>query len=163
MSVELAPRPVVTEAAVPASPAPETGRIEVDDLSLYYGAFRAVRDVSMTIRPRSVTAIIGPSGCGKTTFLRALNRMHELALGARSKLRSRANFRIHGDPHAYFVEAHPTEAMPWFMGPVGSWFARFAHTPVRSRAQADGGTGRPLPGVGTPAARLAKYLGALFI
>ena len=83
MSVELAPRPVVTEAAVPASPAPETGRIEVDDLSLYYGAFRAVRDVSMTIRPRSVTAIIGPSGCGKTTFLRALNRMHELALGAR--------------------------------------------------------------------------------
>jgi len=83
MSVELAPRPVVTEAAVRASPAPETGRIEVDDLSLYYGAFRAVRDVSMTIRPRSVTAIIGPSGCGKTTFLRALNRMHELALGAR--------------------------------------------------------------------------------
>src|SRR6266567_2591886 len=56
----------------------------------------------------------------------------ELALGARSKLRSRANFRIHGDPHAYFVEVHPTEAMPWFMGPVGSWFARFAHTPVRS-------------------------------
>src|SRR6266702_6238971 len=86
----------------------------------------------------------------------------ELALGARSKLRSRANFRIHGDPHAYFVEVHPTEAMPWFMGPVGSWFARFAHTPARRRAQADGGTGVPLPGVGTPEARLAKYLGALF-
>ena len=86
----------------------------------------------------------------------------ELALGARSKLRSRANCRIHGDPRAYFVEVHPTEAMPWFMGPVGSWFARFAHTPVRSRAQADGGTGVPLPGVGTPEARLAKYLGALF-
>jgi len=83
MTVAMAPRPALTEAAVPASPAPETGRIEVGDLSLYYGAFRAVRDVSMTIRPRSVTAIIGPSGCGKTTFLRALNRMHELALGAR--------------------------------------------------------------------------------
>ena len=40
--------------------------------------FRAVRDVSMTIRPHAVTAIIGPSGCGKSTFLRSLNRMHEL-------------------------------------------------------------------------------------
>ena len=83
MTVAMAPRPTLTEAAVPASPAPQTGRIEVGDLSLYYGGFRAVRDVSMTIRPRSVTAIIGPSGCGKTTFLRSLNRMHELAIGAR--------------------------------------------------------------------------------
>jgi phosphate transport system ATP-binding protein len=83
MSVAMAPRPTLTEAAPPPIPAPETGRIEVGDLSLYYGAFRAVRDVSMTIRPRSVTAIIGPSGCGKTTFLRSLNRMHELAIGAR--------------------------------------------------------------------------------
>jgi phosphate transport system ATP-binding protein len=83
MTVAMAPRPALTEAAAPANPALETGRIEVGDLSLYYGGFRAVRDVSMTIRPRSVTAIIGPSGCGKTTFLRALNRMHELALGAR--------------------------------------------------------------------------------
>src|SRR4029077_938760 len=66
---------------VPAPPAPEqeTGRIDVDDLNLAYGAYRAVRGVSMSIRPRSVTAIIGPSGCGKTTFLRSLNRMHELA------------------------------------------------------------------------------------
>jgi phosphate transport system ATP-binding protein len=84
VTVAIAPRPALSEAAVPPSPAPpETGRIEVEDLSLYYGAFRAVRDVSMTIRPRSVTAIIGPSGCGKTTFLRSLNRMHELAIGAR--------------------------------------------------------------------------------
>jgi phosphate transport system ATP-binding protein len=84
MTVAMAPRPALSEAAVPPSPAaPETGRIEVEDLSLYYGAFRAVRDVSMTIRPRSVTAVIGPSGCGKTTFLRSLNRMHELAIGAR--------------------------------------------------------------------------------
>jgi phosphate transport system ATP-binding protein len=84
VTVAIAPRPALSEAAVPPSPAPpETGRIEVEDLSLYYGAFRAVRDVSMTIRPRSVTAIIGPSGCGKTTFLRSLNRMHELAMGAR--------------------------------------------------------------------------------
>jgi phosphate transport system ATP-binding protein len=57
--------------------------IEIRHLSAYYGTFRAVKDVSMTIRPRAVTAIIGPSGCGKSTFLRSLNRMHELVPGAR--------------------------------------------------------------------------------
>jgi phosphate transport system ATP-binding protein len=60
-----------------------TGRIEIRDLSAYYGKFRAVKDVSMQIKPHAVTAIIGPSGCGKSTFLRALNRMHELTPGAR--------------------------------------------------------------------------------
>ncbi len=59
-----------------------SGQIEVVGLSAFYGTFRAVRDVSMTIRPNSVTAIIGPSGCGKSTFLRSLNRMHELIPGA---------------------------------------------------------------------------------
>lgn len=58
-------------------------RIDVKDLNIYYSAFRAVADVSMTIEPRSVTAFIGPSGCGKSTFLRALNRMHEVIPGAR--------------------------------------------------------------------------------
>ena len=47
-------------------------------LNVYYGAFRAIRDVSLSIPERAVTAIIGPSGCGKSTFLRSLNRMHEL-------------------------------------------------------------------------------------
>ena len=42
-----------------------------------------MRDVSLTIEPKSVTAIIGPSGCGKSTFLRTLNRMHEVVPGAR--------------------------------------------------------------------------------
>jgi phosphate transport system ATP-binding protein len=60
-----------------------SGEIRVSELNVYYGAFRAVRDVTMTIRPKSVTAIIGPSGCGKSSFLRALNRMHELTPGAR--------------------------------------------------------------------------------
>jgi phosphate transport system ATP-binding protein len=72
------PRAAVDEATDQA-----TGRIEITDLSAYYGAFRAVREVSMTIRPHAVTAIIGPSGCGKSTFLRSLNRMHELIQGAR--------------------------------------------------------------------------------
>jgi phosphate transport system ATP-binding protein len=58
-------------------------RIEVSGLNVYYGDFKAVEDVSMTIEPRSVTAFIGPSGCGKSTYLRTLNRMHEVIPGAR--------------------------------------------------------------------------------
>jgi phosphate transport system ATP-binding protein len=58
-------------------------RIDVKDLNIYYGAFKAVEDVNMTLEPRSVTAVIGPSGCGKSTFLRTLNRMHEVIPGAR--------------------------------------------------------------------------------
>ena len=58
-------------------------RIDVTDLNVYYGAFKAVEGVTMTIEPRSVTALIGPSGCGKSTFLRTLNRMHEVIPGGR--------------------------------------------------------------------------------
>ena len=58
-------------------------RIDVKDLNVYYGAFKAVEDVTMTIEPRSVTAFIGPSGCGKSTLLRTFNRMHEVLPGAR--------------------------------------------------------------------------------
>ncbi len=76
LSATLTPtRPPVDEAA--------NGRIEVVDLSAYYGTFRAVKNVSMQVRPQAVTAIIGPSGCGKSTFLRSLNRMHELIPRAR--------------------------------------------------------------------------------
>ena len=56
--------------------------IEVTDLDIYYGDFLAVEDVTMTIEPRSITALIGPSGCGKSTFLRSINRMHEVIPGA---------------------------------------------------------------------------------
>ncbi|BEP12807.1 phosphate ABC transporter ATP-binding protein PstB [Acidothermaceae bacterium B102] len=58
-------------------------RIETDKLSCFYGGFRAVAGVSITIEPKSVTALIGPSGCGKSTYLRSLNRMHEVIPGAR--------------------------------------------------------------------------------
>jgi phosphate transport system ATP-binding protein len=58
-------------------------RIQAVDLNVYYGDFLAVEDVTMTMEPRSVTALIGPSGCGKSTFLRTLNRMHEVIPGAR--------------------------------------------------------------------------------
>jgi phosphate transport system ATP-binding protein len=57
--------------------------IEAEQVNLFYGDFHAVEDVSLTIQPNKVTALIGSSGCGKTTFLRSLNRMHELTPGAR--------------------------------------------------------------------------------
>ncbi|MCA1983430.1 MAG: phosphate ABC transporter ATP-binding protein PstB [Nocardioides sp.] len=57
--------------------------IDVQDLDIFYGDFKAVEGVSMTIKAKSVTAFIGPSGCGKSTFLRSLNRMHEVIPGAR--------------------------------------------------------------------------------
>jgi len=58
-------------------------RLEARDLNIYYGSFKAVADLDMTVNPRSVTALIGPSGCGKSTVLRALNRLHETAPGGR--------------------------------------------------------------------------------
>ena len=57
-------------------------QIDIKDLDIFYGDFRAVDGVEMQIKPRSVTAFIGPSGCGKSTVLRTLNRMHEVIPGA---------------------------------------------------------------------------------
>jgi phosphate transport system ATP-binding protein len=57
-------------------------RIDAKNVDIYYGAFHAVQDVSLTVEPRTVTSFIGPSGCGKSTFLRTLNRMHEVIPGA---------------------------------------------------------------------------------
>ena len=56
-------------------------RIDISGLDVFYGDFKAVEDVSLTVEPRSVTAFIGPSGCGKSTLLRTLNRMHEVVPG----------------------------------------------------------------------------------
>jgi phosphate transport system ATP-binding protein len=66
----------------PARTPSRAKRIDVSDLDIYYGAFRAVEGVSIAIEPRAVTAFIGPSGCGKSTVLRTLNRMHEVVPGA---------------------------------------------------------------------------------
>ena len=57
--------------------------VAAENVSVFYGSFQAVRFVTLEIEPNTVTALIGPSGCGKTTFLRALNRMHDLTPGAR--------------------------------------------------------------------------------
>jgi len=56
---------------------------EISNLDVFYGAYKAVRGVNMTIRKNQITAFIGPSGCGKTTVLRCLNRMNDLIAGAR--------------------------------------------------------------------------------
>ncbi len=58
-------------------------KIRAQALSFYYGAVRALQDISVQILPNLVTAFIGPSGCGKSTFLRALNRMNDIIPGTR--------------------------------------------------------------------------------
>ena len=55
--------------------------MKIQDLSAFYGSFKAITDVSMDIQANKVTALIGPSGCGKSTFIRCLNRMHEVIPG----------------------------------------------------------------------------------
>ena len=58
-------------------------RIEASNVSSYYGSFKAIDGISMTVEPKTITALIGPSGCGKSTFLRSINRMHEVLPNAR--------------------------------------------------------------------------------
>jgi phosphate transport system ATP-binding protein len=58
-------------------------RIEASNVSSYYGSFKAIDNISMTVEPKTITALIGPSGCGKSTFLRSVNRMHEVLPNAR--------------------------------------------------------------------------------
>ena len=64
-----------------AKPTDLPAKIQAQQLNFYYGAKRALQDISIQIHPNVVTAFIGPSGCGKSTFLRCLNRMHELSDG----------------------------------------------------------------------------------
>jgi phosphate transport system ATP-binding protein len=72
---------VSPESRVYATPGESV--FETKNISIYYGSFRAVTDVSLTIHENEITAFIGPSGCGKTTVLRTLNRMNDLVVGAR--------------------------------------------------------------------------------
>jgi phosphate transport system ATP-binding protein len=72
------------EAGAPATePTAHSLVFEIKDLAVYYGSFRAVREVGLGVRQHEITAFIGPSGCGKTTVLRCLNRMNDLIPTAR--------------------------------------------------------------------------------
>jgi phosphate transport system ATP-binding protein len=85
-AIELTARPVEqtmmreTEAVAEAT---GTFAIEATDVNIFYGQFRAVKDVNLQIRKNKITALIGPSGCGKSTMLRAFNRMNDLVSTAR--------------------------------------------------------------------------------
>ena len=73
-------------------------KLVAENISASYDGIIAVKDVSMKFRDKAVTALIGPSGCGKTTFLRCLNRMHELTKNAKLTHHSR------GSPPIVFEE-----------------------------------------------------------
>jgi phosphate transport system ATP-binding protein len=85
MSVNVSLRPETASA----SPAPTAAvqqtpvKVHVDKLNFYYGAKRALTNISIDMRANRVTAFIGPSGCGKSTFLRTLNRMNDITPGTR--------------------------------------------------------------------------------
>ena len=85
MSVEERPLPRSLADIAKRPPARATGprKIEADRLNFYYGDKRALFDITLGIRERSVTSLIGPSGCGKSTFLRTLNRMNDIVPGTR--------------------------------------------------------------------------------
>ncbi|QUC02004.1 phosphate ABC transporter ATP-binding protein PstB [Cellulosimicrobium cellulans] len=80
-STQISTRPAHSEhREIPAEPNPV---LQCEDVDVYYGSFRAVRDVSLAFGHNEITALIGPSGCGKSTILRSLNRMNDLVEGAR--------------------------------------------------------------------------------
>jgi phosphate transport system ATP-binding protein len=93
-AVEIPSGVKLTTATPPSDPgaALAPSLIELDDLCLYYGQSKALKNISFTIREKIVTAFIGPSGCGKSTLLRCLNRMNDLI----DNVRIEGAVKIHG-------------------------------------------------------------------
>ena len=58
-------------------------KIVVENLDLYYGKFKALKDINLKMAQKEITAFIGPSGCGKSTLLKSLNRMNDLVEGCK--------------------------------------------------------------------------------
>ncbi len=94
VATELAERATRERVQQPVQPASGEPVFEVKNVSIFYSAFRAVTDVSLSVYRNEITAFIGPSGCGKTTVLRTLNRMNDLIPGARVD----GDVRYHGMP-----------------------------------------------------------------
>jgi phosphate transport system ATP-binding protein len=99
MNPQIQPTVVETGQEAPGGvpgrqPQPAEGEVIFDakNVSIYYGSFRAVTDVSLSIYENEITAFIGPSGCGKTTVLRTFNRMNDLIAGSRVD----GDIRYHG-------------------------------------------------------------------
>ena len=81
--------------------------LSVTNLDMYYGSFRALRDISIDVARNSVTALIGPSGSGKSTLLRCFNRMNDLIPGARVE----GQVLFNGED-IYHPSIDPTEITP---------------------------------------------------
>src|SRR5215831_15263166 len=91
-NVVISPQIPEEAAAVPQEREPDAVVFAAENVSIYYGSFKAVTNVSFNIYQNEITAFIGPSGCGKTTVLRTLNRMNDLVPGARVE----GDVRYHG-------------------------------------------------------------------
>jgi phosphate transport system ATP-binding protein len=127
-----------------ASQAVGRTRIVADKVNVFYGATQAIREVSMEIPERSVTAFIGPSGCGKSTFLRCFNRMNDTIDGARVEGRIEIDGEDIHDPVLDVVELRARVGMV-FQKPnpfPKSIFENVAYGPrihglVRNKAEAE--------------------------
>jgi phosphate transport system ATP-binding protein len=104
-------RPTVTLATPPLRPANEASQsvvgesfIRTESLSIHYGDFTAVREVTLAVPPNQVTAIIGPSGCGKSTLLRAMNRMNDFIPTVRTTGRL-----LYRDQDVYAAKCDPVD------------------------------------------------------
>jgi phosphate transport system ATP-binding protein len=100
--ITIRPQLVPTEGVTDRHAHASKTAISVQQLSAYYGKFKAIEDVTLDFHEHQVTAIIGPSGCGKSTLLRCLNRMHEIIPGARTE----GSVRI-GDQEIYRSGMNP--------------------------------------------------------
>ena len=100
------PKPAALQDTRPSDAAvsntPGAAVFESKKVSIYYGSFRAVTDVSLTIHENEITAFIGPSGCGKTTVLRTLNRLNDLIPTA----------RVEGDVHYRGASLYAKDVSP---------------------------------------------------
>lgn len=76
--IKMDEKPLIIPAIQASAPSNGKYAIEARNLNIYYGSFRAVKDVNLPIERQRITAIIGPSGCGKSTMIRSFNRMNEL-------------------------------------------------------------------------------------
>ena len=92
------PKPAALQQprGAPVSDTPGAPVFNAKSVSIYYGSFRAVTDVSLSVYQHEITAFIGPSGCGKTTVLRTLNRLNDLVASA----------RVEGDVHYHGVSLY---------------------------------------------------------